>query len=256
MNFMLSSYTDVGLRKKTNQDSLLLEKASSSVGEIVFGVVCDGMGGFSKGELASSTLVKAFKEWFDNRFKELVYAGLSEADLRRDWNDIVQTQNIIIQRYGEKSGIRLGTTLSGILIFRNRYYIVNVGDSRIYHITSDSVKMLTKDHTFVQREIDAGRMTKEEALHSDQRSVLLQCVGASEDVYPDFFSGPVSENEIFLLCCDGFVHVVKEDEFLQYLNPNLLLNEEDMFEYSKYLVELNKYRQEMDNITVGLIKAC
>ncbi|MBO5608988.1 MAG: serine/threonine-protein phosphatase [Eubacterium sp.] len=256
MNFMLSSYTDVGLRKKTNQDSLLLEKASSSFGEIAFGVVCDGMGGFAKGELASSTLVKAFKEWFDNRFKELVYAGFSEANLRRDWNDIVQNQNIIIQRYGEINGIRLGTTLTGILIYRNRYYIISVGDSRIYHITPDSIKQLTKDHTFVQKEIDAGRMTKEEAIQSNQRSVLLQCVGASEEVYPDFFSGPVSGNEVFLLCCDGFVHVVSEAEFLQYLNPNILENEEDMFEYSKYLVDLNKYRNEMDNITVGLIKAC
>ena len=97
-------------------------------------------------------------------------------------------------------------------------------------------------------------MTKEEALVSNQRSVLRQCVGASEEIYPDFFSGPVLPNEMFLLCCDGFVHVVTEAEFLQYLNPNLLVSEQAMTDYAKYLVELNKYRSEQDNITVGLIR--
>ena len=214
------------------------------------------MGGFAKGELASSTLVKGFKEWFDNRFANLVSEGFSEEGLRRDWTQIIQIQNELIQNYGRKNGIRLGTTLSGILIFNGRYYIVNVGDSRIYQILSDSLRQITKDHTYIQREIDAGRMTKEEALVSNQRSVLLQCVGASEDIYPDFFSGPVTGNEIFLLCCDGFVHVIAEEEFLQYLNPNLLVSEEAMTDYSKYLVELNKYRNELDNITVGLIRTC
>ncbi len=256
MDFMLSSYTDVGLRKKTNQDSLLLETADSAFGKIAFGVVCDGMGGFAKGELASSTLIKGFKEWFDNRFVDLVAEGFSEAGLRRDWNQIINTQNDLIQNYGRKNGIRLGTTLSGILIYKGKYYIVNVGDSRIYHILPNEIRQITKDHTYIQREIDAGRMTKEEALVSNQRSVLLQCVGASEDIYPDYFSGLVTVNEIFLLCCDGFVHLITEAEFLQYLNPNLLVNENAMTEYSKYLVDLNKYRNELDNITVGLIKTC
>ena len=256
MNFMISSYTDVGLRKKTNQDSLLIEVADSNNGKIAFGVVCDGMGGFAKGELASATLIKGFKEWFDNRFTDLVAEGFSEAGLRRDWTQIIQTQNDLIQNYGRKNGIRLGTTLSGVLIYNNKYFIVNVGDSRIYQILPDALRQITKDHTFIQREIDAGRMTKEEALVSNQRSVLLQCVGASEDIYPDFFSGPISGNEIFLLCCDGFVHVITEEEILQYLNPNLLVSEEAMTDYSKYLVELNKYRNELDNITVGLIKTC
>lgn len=256
MNFMVSSYTDVGLRKKTNQDSLLLEIADSAYGKIAFGVVCDGMGGFAKGELASSALIKGFKEWFDNRFVNLIEEGFSEANLRSDWNQIIQTQNDLIQNYGQKNGIRLGTTLAAILIYNGIYYIVNVGDSRIYQIMPDRLLQITKDHTFIQREIDAGRMTKEEALVSDQRSVLLQCVGASEEIYPDFFSGPITGNEIFLLCCDGFVHVITDEEFLQYLNPNLLVNEDAMTEYSKYLVELNKYRNELDNITVGLIKTC
>ena len=254
MNFMLSSHTDVGLRKKTNQDSLLLELAESAYGNVVLGVVCDGMGGFAKGELASSVVIKAFKKWFENDFSKLVEEGFTESKLRRDWTDIIVSQNELIQGYGRDHGIRLGTTLAAILIFNDRYYIVNIGDSRIYMITSDSINQITKDHTFIQREIDAGRMTKEEALVSNQRSVLLQCVGASEEIYPDFFSGPVLPNEMFLLCCDGFVHVVTEAEFLQYLNPNLLVSEQAMTDYAKYLVELNKYRSEQDNITVGLIR--
>ncbi len=254
MEFMLQAYTDVGLRKKTNQDSVLLEKAVTSIGNIAFGVVCDGMGGFAKGELASATLIKGFKEWFDNRLQNLLVEGFDENLLRRDWNQIITNQNELIQNYGRRNGIRLGTTLTGILIFDDRYYIVNIGDSRIYNIKADSVVQITKDHTYIQREMDAGRMTEEEAKVSDQRSVLLQCVGASEEIFPDYFSGYVGRNEVFMLCCDGFRHVITNEEFLQFLNPNVLVNEQAMYEYEKYLTELNKYRMEMDNISVALIK--
>lgn len=254
MEFMLQAYTDVGLRKKTNQDSVLLEKAETSAGNIAFGIVCDGMGGFAKGELASATLIKGFKEWFDYRLKDLICEGFNETNLRRDWNNIIKTQDELIQQYGQRNGIRLGTTLSGVLIINSRYYVVNVGDSRTYNIKPDRIKLLTKDHTYIQREIDAGRMTEAEAEVSPQRSVLLQCIGASEEIYPDFFSGPVVGNEIFMLCCDGFRHVITDNEFLEFLNPELLVNEQAMYDYAKYLTELNKYRNELDNISVGLIK--
>ena len=254
MEFMLQAYTDVGLRKKTNQDSVLLQKAESSVGNIAFGIVCDGMGGFAKGELASATLIKAFKEWFEFRLPDLISEGFSETGLKTDWGNIVNTQNILIQRYGDRNGIRLGTTVTGVLILGGKYYVINIGDSRTYLIKTDRIVQLTKDHTYIQREMDAGRMSLAEAEVSPQRSVLLQCVGASDEIYPDYFSGPVQSNEIFMLCCDGFRHVITEDEFLQYLNPNLLVNEDAMYDYAQYLTELNKYRNEVDNISVGLIK--
>ena len=254
MNFMISSYTDVGLRKKTNQDSLLIEVADSNNGKIAFGVVCDGMGGFAKGELASATLIKGFKEWFDNRFTDLVAEGFSEAGLRRDWTQIIQTQNDLIQNYGRKNGIRLGTTLSGVLIYNNKYFIVNVGDSRIYQILPDALRQITKDHTFIQREIDAGRMTYEQSLKDPYRSVLLQCIGASHIVNPVFNQGQFEPGTVFMLCCDGFRHVVLPEELYQAFRPDLMKSTEIMKNRIADMIKLNIRRNEEDNISAILVK--
>lgn len=80
----------------------------------------------------------------------------------------------------------VGTTVTALLLTESRYYIINVGDTRAYEIT-DRVKLLTKDQTVVEREVDLGNITPEEAEFDSRRSVLLQCVGASDDVYPDMF---------------------------------------------------------------------
>ncbi len=254
MNFVISASTDVGIRKKTNQDSVLVQVADTAMGKIAFGVMCDGMGGFAKGELASATLIKGFRKWFTYRMVDLIAEGFSEENLRRDWNGIITTQNELLHVYSRNHGIRLGTTVTAILIYNGKYHVMNIGDSRAYQIRENEINQITKDHTFIQREIDAGRMTEEEALHSDQRSVLLQCVGASDDIYPDYFTGVVEPNEVYMLCCDGFRHVIAKEEFLQYLNPNTIVDRKTGEDYEKYLIDLNKYRNETDNISVAVIK--
>lgn len=82
----------------------------------------------------------------------------------------------------------LGTTVTAILLTKNRYYIINVGDTRAYEI-SDNVTVMTRDHSVVAREIEQGIITPEQAKNDVRRSVLLQCIGASEEVYPDMFLG-------------------------------------------------------------------
>lgn len=133
------------------------------------------------------------------------------------------------------------------------YYIANVGDSRIYQIR-DELKQLTKDQTFVQREMDEGRMTYDEARRDSRRNVLLQCVGASEVIEPDFYTGMIDPGTMFLLCSDGFRHVIAAEELYQYLTPYRVLNEQAMKESLVYLTDLNKYRQEVDNISAALIR--
>ena len=112
----------------------------------------------------------------------------------------------------------------------------------------------TKDQTYVQRELDANRMTYEQSLVDPQRSVLLQCVGASDIVEPAYYIGTTQPGQCFLLCCDGFRHVVEPAEFFEYLNPKKATDAKQMRENLIYLTELNKERQETDNITAALIK--
>ncbi len=254
MEFLTAVHTDVGIKKKTNQDSLLVMVAETEMGKVLFAVVCDGMGGLAKGEVASAAVIKAYEKWFENDFSELYYSGLSADMLKRSMESVIYTMNSKISSYGRGIGVNLGTTVVALVIANNTYYCLNIGDSRCYHI-KDSFEQITKDQTFVQREMDMGRLTPEEAEHHPQRSVLLQCVGASEYIVPDFYIGKVGSGELFLLCSDGYRHLITPEEFYQYLNPAAVPNEAQMKENIKYFTELNKYRKEQDNISVVLVRA-
>lgn len=253
MNFLTAIHTDKGIKKSTNQDSALIMEASTDLGKVLLAVVCDGMGGLAKGEVASSTVVRAFGQWFENELPVLLTLNDPGESLFESWRQLVYQQNIKISNYGRSNGFSLGTTVVALLLFKEKYYIINIGDSRVYCI-SDSVYQLTKDQTYVQREIDCGRMTPEEAKASPKANVLLQCVGASDFIDPDFYSGPAGVGQVFLLCSDGFRHVLAEQELFQYLNPYAVEDEQVMKENSYYLTEVVKSRRELDNITALLVK--
>lgn len=254
MKFTTAIHTDIGIRKNTNQDSGLIIEAKTDLGNILLTVLCDGMGGLAKGEVASSTLIAAFSQWFERRLPALLsIKGNYEERIFDDWKKIITDTNKKISSYAASIGASMGTTLNAVLFLENRYYIVNVGDSRAYRL-SDNLYQLTKDQTFVQREMDMGRMTLEEARVSPQRNVLLQCVGASDYIEPDFFTGDLLAGEVYMQCSDGFRHIITEDEIYQYLCPQALVNEQAMIDNAVYLTELNKYRRENDNITVILVK--
>lgn len=253
MNFKIAAHTDIGIKKKTNQDSVLVKVAQTDYGKVCFAAVCDGMGGLAKGELASATLIRHLSMWFEKDFPDLLYKGLSMEALEKSWNDLVYSVNQRIRSYGHAAHIDMGTTMVILLIVDHVYYIANVGDSRVY-LLREELKQLTKDQTFIQREMDEGRMTWEEARKDSRRNVLLQCVGASDTIVPDFYSGDILPGTIFLLCSDGFRHVVTPEELYQYLSPYRLFNEETMHEGIEYLAELDKYRQEVDNISAVLIR--
>lgn len=254
MNFIISASTDVGIVKSTNQDSLSVKVANTNQGKVVFAVLCDGMGGLSKGEVASAAVIRAFDSWFMNSFPKMCMSGISDLAITTQWNTIINDCNERINEYGLRQGVRLGTTVVAVLLTQTRYYILNVGDSRAYEI-SNGVKQLTEDQTLVAREIAQGRLTPEEAKTDRRRSVLLQCVGASECVTPDMFFGDVHSNTVFMLCSDGFRHVITPEEIFDKFNPAVLANEGIMARNSVELIELNKLRNERDNISVALIKA-
>lgn len=253
MNFKIVAHTDVGIKKSTNQDSVLMKIAQTDYGNISFSAVCDGMGGLAKGELASATLIRMLSKWFEEEFPALLYRGLSLEVLQKSWTDLIYQANSKISSYGQALHTSMGTTVVVLLIVGQVYYIGNVGDSRVYRVREE-LQQLTKDQTVVQREMDMGQLTYEEARRDPRRNVLLQCVGASQVIEPDFFTGNVEPGTMFLLCSDGFRHVIAAEELYQYLTPYKVFNEEAMRESLVYLTELNKYRQETDNISAALVR--
>lgn len=253
MNFIVSATTDIGTTKSTNQDSLSVKVINTNIGRMVFAVLCDGMGGLAKGEVASATVVGAFDNWVKNELPLLCNAPIEDAVIRSQWDRIITEQNNRIKTYGARQGVRLGTTAVVMLLTQTRYYIMNVGDSRAYELTS-GIRQLTTDQTFVAREVALGNMTEAEAEVDERRSVLLQCVGASDEVYPDMFFGDTVENAAYMLCSDGFRHEITGDEIYAAFQPNLLCDEATMQQNTVNLIELNKQREERDNISVVLVR--
>lgn len=256
MEFNLSLSTDVGIQKKTNQDSCCIKQAVTDKGNILLAVICDGMGGLSKGEVASAAVIKAFSDWFENEFPAFLSGDNVIGDVAYSWGRMIRQQNQIISEYGERFRIQLGSTVTAMLILENgRYIIGHVGDSRAYRITDSNAEVLTEDQTLVAREIQKGRLTPEAAEKDPRRNVLLQCVGASRTVEPAFYYGRANSGECYMLCSDGFRHEITAEEIARTLGPSVNHSEQEMESHIVQLIDLNKYRHENDNITALLIKA-
>lgn len=253
MNFLISGTTDVGTKKLTNQDSLSVKIINTSQGRMAFAILCDGMGGLEKGEVASATVIRAFDTWVQTQLPLLCNGPIQDHVIRMQWEKIITDLNQTIKIYGARQGVRLGTTAVIMLLTQTRYYLLNVGDSRAYEL-SDTIRQLTADQTFVAREVALGNMTPEEARVDKRRNVLLQCVGASDEVYPDMFFGDVKEHAVYMLCSDGFRHEISAEEIYEKLRPEMLVDEAAMRANATHLIELNKIRKEQDNISVAMVR--
>ena len=224
----------------------------------MFAVVCDGMGGLAKGELASATVIRHFSRWFDEDLPyelERLDPGFLDGDMQpigEKMSLLLKDLNTKIMNYGKKINVSMGTTFTGALFVKDRYVAVHVGDSRLYRIGKD-IKQLTTDQTFVAREVSRGNMTSEQAKTDKRRNMLLQCVGASDRVEPEIIYGEAKQG-VYMLCSDGFRHEITEWEMCQSLNEDCLTDKDIMHANAKYLIEQVKMRREKDNISVILVK--
>lgn len=253
MRYLTSASSDIGAVKKNNQDAISMKIADTSCGKAVFAILCDGMGGFEQGELASATAVHTFSKWFEGTFLN----NLSIMDDRRikwEWEMLANKVNIAIYEYGIANNIKIGTTLLVLLIYKDKYYCMNVGDCRLYNLNEEIIQ-ITKDHSWVAEQVELGNMTKEEARFDKRNNRLTQCIGGMRDISPDFYSGKVIENEIFMMCCDGVRNKVYDDELLYFLHPSCMVDENIMKNNMLYIFELNKLRHERDNMSMILVRA-
>ncbi len=253
MEFLMSGCSDKGIVKKTNQDSYMGKIISTQMGSVAFAILCDGMGGLSKGEAASSTVINAFREWSEKELPRFCEMGLDKWLIQNTWNRIIDTCNETLIAYGRNNHIQIGTTLTAILITEEDYFVINVGDSRAYEV-NNGVHLLTKDQTLVERDVDLGLITREQAEVDPRRNILLQCIGGARKANADFYYGDVEPNSVFFLCSDGFRHEISDAELFQYLKPSGIKTSDDIKIQLNDLVELNKQRMERDNISAIAIK--
>lgn len=252
MEYIAGAYTDKGNVKKTNEDSLSVRIAALDQGQVLMAVVCDGVGGFAKGELASGIVVQGFNHWFEQDLKRLMQ-GFTWQALEQEWFSLINTLNNQIVDYGFDHHMTIGTTIAATLMFQNKALILNVGDSRVYRIR-ESLEQLTKDQSLVQLEVDQGRLKAEDMEKDPRRNLLLQCIGAKRILHPVLTIETVEADAVWFLCSDGFRHTLAEKEIVQGLSLKKLKTTETMRKQLAKLVKRVKSRKERDNISVIAIK--
>lgn len=178
--------------------------------------------------------------------------NVSEEIVCFEWKRWVNRLNRKIRDYAKKHGVTMGTTLTMLLVYQSNYYIYHVGDSGLYRITK-SMQKLTEEHTVVAREIRMGTITKECAATDPRRNILLQCVGVSEVLEPQFSADTLVEDTTFILYSDGFIHMIEEAELYQYLRPEIVTDNEQISRRCQELTQMVMDRGERDNITVIVI---
>lgn len=253
MRYITAYASDVGIKKETNQDAILIKKARTAQGEILFTIICDGMGGLEKGEVASKEVIERFARWFHEELPQMLYEGFDEKKLQQRWKEIVIEENLRISEFGKRKNVNLGTTLTAFLTIEDNYYAVHVGDSRIYEL-SDTLYQITEDQTLVAKEIAAGRLKEEQAETDPRRSILLQCIGASKVVEPVFYHGRVKEDAVYMLCSDGLRHMCTPVEIWNYFCAQASTDEGVMKSNILKFIDMLKQRQEKDNISCILVK--
>ncbi len=255
MEYTLVSYTDAGTQKATNQDSFCLRRARiDATNEVLMVVVCDGMGGLQKGEVASGTCVSAFATWFDQQlshFSVMCANGLEP--VRDQWEQLLRIVHQKLISYSLSTGLSLGTTVAAFFAYDNRFLIANVGDTRVYS-SRHQMQRLSQDHSLIAREVNLGHISEAEARTHPQRNILLQCIGQGEDLAPFFAIGQLQSNMLFFLCTDGYTHSFSDEEMGQVLSPLFLDTKENMLTAITQLADCCKNAGESDNITGVLIK--
>src|SRR6185295_25510 len=138
----------------------------------------------------------------------------------------------------------MGTTVTALTLFENRFLIGQVGDSRAYLLRDGHLTQLTKDHSYVQEQVDAGYLTPEQARTHPYSNVITRCVGANSDVMPDIYVGQVKPQDLFLLASDGLTGMLEDPD----LAAVLLANGTPEQQVNAMISEANR-RGGLDNIT-------
>lgn len=252
MRLIAAAMTDRGIVKQSNQDCLCFMQAETARGPIALAMICDGMGGLQKGEVASAAVTRLFAEWFEHELPTQIEA-FDWRGVIDQWDRMIRNAAQKLGQYGAQNGVRLGTTITAMLFFEYHYLIAHVGDSRVYEI-SNTIRQMTEDQTLVAREVKQGLLTAEQAEHDPRRNVLLQCVGASASVNPAMTTGTFRTNACYLLCSDGLRHEVTTQELYSFTAPAVSGSKEEMQHNLSSLISLVKQRGEEDNLSALLVR--
>ena len=242
---MIKAYakSDKGNVRETNEDYFYI---SNSLDQIQLFLLADGMGGYNGGEIASQLAIQTAKNYIENNFK----------DIEKDRDSIIQllgssmeyANMVVYEKAKENPELQgMGTTLEICLIYNNKAYIGHVGDSRIYRVRKQFIRKLTQDHSYVQKLVKDGTITKEEAEKHPKKNMLMKALGCNAFVEPDVMVKGFLKDDILIMCSVGLSNMVDQQTIYEMASKNIE-------QATKDLVQLAKDRGGYDNITVVIIK--
>ena len=208
-------------------------------------VVADGMGGHAAGEIASEMAVKLIAKDLGS------FKGLDVEEAKERMARSIRSANAAIfeRTLAEHDKRGMGTTTTALVLFEsNRYLIGQVGDSRAYLLRDGVFHQVTKDHSYVQEQVDAGYLTPEQARTHPYANVITRCVGASGEVEADLFTGTVKVGDVWLLASDGLTGMVEDDAL-----AGILKSQGSPERWVDRLVAEANRRGGLDNITCIIV---
>lgn len=234
--------TDIGMVRQMNQDAYYISEENDNY---KLCILADGMGGYTGGEIASKLACISSANYIKQNFKDENYTKEEIMLIIR--NAMNEANNTVYEKAQQDRELeQMGTTLEICLIYNNRAYIGHIGDSRIYRIRQDFMRKITTDHSYVQKLIKDGKITKEEALTHPKKNMLMKAVGCEEYIEPDVTVKGFNPGDIILICSDGLTNMIAEQEIFNIIK-------QDTPNATKNLIQKAKELGGTDNITVIII---
>lgn len=237
MNYLTSVYWERGKAAKVNQDSVVLLQVLTARGRVLMAAVCDGMGGLAQGEYASGYVTQRLQEWFYEWLLRAVRKKKPYWIVRRSLERLAYHMQEQLTRYGSQERVRMGTTMTVLVILQKTYLLCHLGDSRAY--------------LFPKKKGRTVCMTKDHVTGENQ---LTKCVGSFGFLKPDFRLGALREGEGMLLCSDGFRRFVEEAELAEVLCPERMTEESQIGRRLREIGGACMRRGERDNLSAVYVK--
>ena len=232
--------TDRGAVRQQNQDAYAARTLED--GRVV-ALVCDGMGGARAGNVASTMAVELFMEEFFKPGREC------PVEERMGHAAAVANQAVFQRSAADPECAGMGTTMVAALAGAEEAVILNEGDSRCYHINSEGIVLVTRDHSLVEDLVERGELTREQARTHPHRNLITRALGAEPDLMADCFRQPLAPGDCLLLCSDGLSNVVNEQEMLYEV-----VHGGAQEQCCQRLLNIALGRGAPDNVTVVLVK--
>lgn len=234
--------TDIGKVRKINEDSGEV-KINQGFG---YAIVADGMGGHEAGEVASKMAVDIINEQLAKNLSD----GISCSQAGEIVREAFAKANSEIYEYAQNNHklMGMGTTTTLAMIYHENIIVAHVGDSRAYEIDEKEIRQITHDHSYVQELVDRGEITPERAKHHPKKNFITRAMG-TEDIVKIDITIKEYEGEVLLVCSDGLINLVEDNEIFDEINNN------DLEAGLHSLVDLANERGGRDNITVAAIKS-